>query len=354
MISCITEKGRSHIPYRDSKLTHLLQDSLGGNCLTTIVATVSPSECAVDETLSTLKFATRARNITNIATTNIVQDPQRQIEAKDKEIERLRTLLSKFVDGEGSTNISVLANLQENLNDTQMELEGLRVECLNMREELKAERLQKKQLLGILRSKQDERYEYLADGSLSKKDEMQSDTLQELISKDSIRSHPPAYSASKSSSSKVDKPNMSSQKMMKFQDKVRSDLEQKNRKSSSKKKQKKTKKAEKVIHDHEQDYASISGDESWDRVQQEVENFRASLGIRTSSPDYESQPVIESPKKGWGRSSLFNSTADPVPLTVRLTSFTLFLYASNFIHRNLDNLRGPTLQKKNLGLLLLR
>ena len=81
-IACITEKGRAHIPYRDSKLTHLLQDSLGGNCLTTIVATISPSECAVDETMSTLKFATRASNVKNVATTNIVEDPRRQIEAK--------------------------------------------------------------------------------------------------------------------------------------------------------------------------------------------------------------------------------------------------------------------------------
>lgn len=55
------------VPYRDSKLTHLLSDSLGGNCLTTLIATVSPAEGAFQETLSTLRFADRARAIVNRA-----------------------------------------------------------------------------------------------------------------------------------------------------------------------------------------------------------------------------------------------------------------------------------------------
>ncbi|KAA6429073.1 MAG: Kinesin motor domain containing [Trebouxia sp. A1-2] len=50
VVASLTEEGRSHIPYRDSKLTHLLQDSLGGNCNTTIIATISPSALAFEET----------------------------------------------------------------------------------------------------------------------------------------------------------------------------------------------------------------------------------------------------------------------------------------------------------------
>jgi hypothetical protein len=61
---------RSHIPYRDSKLTRLLEDSLGGNCVTTLVATVSPSGCAFSESLSTLKFATRAKAVNNAPRVN--------------------------------------------------------------------------------------------------------------------------------------------------------------------------------------------------------------------------------------------------------------------------------------------
>ena len=55
----------SHIPYRDSKLTRILQSSLGGNARTGIVCTVTPAAQHVDETLSTLRFANRAKNITN-------------------------------------------------------------------------------------------------------------------------------------------------------------------------------------------------------------------------------------------------------------------------------------------------
>ena len=52
-----------HVAYRDSKLTHLLKDSLGGNCLTTMIANCSPSHDQFDETLNSLKYANRAKNI---------------------------------------------------------------------------------------------------------------------------------------------------------------------------------------------------------------------------------------------------------------------------------------------------
>ena len=55
----------AHVPYRDSKLTRLLQDSLGGNSRTVMVACISPADANLDETLNTLKYANRARNIVN-------------------------------------------------------------------------------------------------------------------------------------------------------------------------------------------------------------------------------------------------------------------------------------------------
>ncbi|XP_048609849.1 kinesin-like protein KIN-5B [Brassica napus] len=55
----------SHIPYRDSELTRLLQDSLGGKTKTCIIATISPSAHSLEETLSTLDYAYRAKNIKN-------------------------------------------------------------------------------------------------------------------------------------------------------------------------------------------------------------------------------------------------------------------------------------------------
>src|SRR6201996_7618956 len=64
VINALVEKS-THIPYRESKLTRLLQESLGGRDKTVIIATISPSSASIDETLSTLDYAYRAKNIKN-------------------------------------------------------------------------------------------------------------------------------------------------------------------------------------------------------------------------------------------------------------------------------------------------
>jgi kinesin family protein 18/19 len=60
---CETAKGnyKAHIPYRDSKLTRMLKDSLGGNCRTVMIANVSPSSTSHEDTSNTLKYADRAK-----------------------------------------------------------------------------------------------------------------------------------------------------------------------------------------------------------------------------------------------------------------------------------------------------
>jgi kinesin family protein 4/21/27 len=67
VISALTDEKKSaaHIPYRDSQLTRILQDSLGGNSRTTMIACVSPAESNYEESLGTIKYASRARNIKN-------------------------------------------------------------------------------------------------------------------------------------------------------------------------------------------------------------------------------------------------------------------------------------------------
>ena len=71
VIAALTDqKQRNHIPYRDSKLTRLLEDSLGGNCKTTMMAMISPAFDSFAESLSSLKFATRAKKIKNEARIN--------------------------------------------------------------------------------------------------------------------------------------------------------------------------------------------------------------------------------------------------------------------------------------------
>ncbi|KAG4198306.1 hypothetical protein ERO13_A05G077400v2 [Gossypium hirsutum] len=93
-----------HVPYRDSKLTFLLQDSLGGNAKTTIIANISPANCCSLETLSTLKFAQRAKFIKNNAVVNEdasgdVVAMRLQIQQLKKEVSRLRA----FVNGKSET-----------------------------------------------------------------------------------------------------------------------------------------------------------------------------------------------------------------------------------------------------------
>ncbi|KAG8098161.1 hypothetical protein GUJ93_ZPchr0013g37896 [Zizania palustris] len=95
----VSNKKSHHVPYRDSKLTFLLQDSLGGNSKTTIIANISPSSCCVAETLSTLKFAQRAKYIRNNAIINEeasgdVLSMRLQIQHLKKEVSRLQGLVN--------------------------------------------------------------------------------------------------------------------------------------------------------------------------------------------------------------------------------------------------------------------
>ncbi|KAG6854726.1 hypothetical protein C0991_002439 [Blastosporella zonata] len=89
----------SHIPYRDSKLTRLLQDSLGGNAHTLMIACVSPAEWNANETVNTLKYANRARNIKNRAVLNEREDGWDDVEWLQGTVTRLRKELKGIKDG---------------------------------------------------------------------------------------------------------------------------------------------------------------------------------------------------------------------------------------------------------------
>ncbi|KAI3450790.1 hypothetical protein Pfo_007455 [Paulownia fortunei] len=101
-----------HVPYRDSKLTFLLQDSLGGNAKTIIIANISPSSCCSLETLSTLKFAQRAKFIKNHAIVN--EDASGDVLALrlenqnlKKEVSRLRSLVNGGVESHDGDVLSL-------------------------------------------------------------------------------------------------------------------------------------------------------------------------------------------------------------------------------------------------------
>ena len=80
---------KQHIPYRDSKLTRLLQDSLGGNAHTLMIACVSPADDNIDETISTLRYADRARKIKNKPIVNL-DDKNELVARLRREIQELR------------------------------------------------------------------------------------------------------------------------------------------------------------------------------------------------------------------------------------------------------------------------
>ncbi|KAG7394300.1 hypothetical protein PHYBOEH_005389 [Phytophthora boehmeriae] len=101
VISALVDGKGKHIPYRDSKLTRLLQDSLGGNTKTLMVAAVSPADYNYDETLSTLRYANRAKNIKNKPIVN--EDPKdAKLREYKEEIERLRKMLESQTQSRGS------------------------------------------------------------------------------------------------------------------------------------------------------------------------------------------------------------------------------------------------------------
>uniref|UniRef100_A0A3B4T4F7 Kinesin-like protein KIF21B n=1 Tax=Seriola dumerili TaxID=41447 RepID=A0A3B4T4F7_SERDU len=130
-----TKKG-GHVPYRDSKLTRLLQDSLGGNSRTVMIACVSPSDRDFMETLNTLKYANRARNIKNKVVVNQDKTSQ-QISALRAEIARLQMELMEYKAGkrvaceDGSEGFSDL--YQENAM-LQRENDTLRLRVKAMQE----------------------------------------------------------------------------------------------------------------------------------------------------------------------------------------------------------------------------
>ncbi|KAM6977383.1 kinesin-like protein KIF3B [Aplochiton taeniatus] len=94
VISALVDGRSTHIPYRDSKLTRLLQDSLGGNARTVMVANIGPASYNVEETLTTLRYSNRAKNIKNKPRVN--EDPKDALLREfQEEIARLKEQLEK-------------------------------------------------------------------------------------------------------------------------------------------------------------------------------------------------------------------------------------------------------------------
>lgn len=140
--------GKPHIPYRDCKLTRILRDSLGGNCCTVMVACVSPADANLDESVNTLRYAERAKAITNSIKQN-VSGRSAATPAESAAMRRENILLRGKIDALGAS----VAALEEELGGreepvdntgnrplpdghTEVELERLREEVVALRKQV--------------------------------------------------------------------------------------------------------------------------------------------------------------------------------------------------------------------------
>uniref|UniRef100_A0A8C2Z3V1 Kinesin family member 6 n=1 Tax=Cyclopterus lumpus TaxID=8103 RepID=A0A8C2Z3V1_CYCLU len=107
VIIALSEKSRSHIPYRNSMLTSVLRDSLGGNCMTTMIATVAVDKRNLDESISTCRFAQRVALIKNEAIQNEELDPALLIARLKREIQSLKEELAMMTGEQRDEQLTV-------------------------------------------------------------------------------------------------------------------------------------------------------------------------------------------------------------------------------------------------------
>uniref|UniRef100_A0A8C8MDT8 Kinesin-like protein n=1 Tax=Oncorhynchus tshawytscha TaxID=74940 RepID=A0A8C8MDT8_ONCTS len=121
VISALVDGKSTHVPYRNSKLTRLLQDSLGGNSKTMMCANIGPADYNYDETISTLRYANRAKNIKNKARIN--EDPKDALLRQfQKEIEDLKKKLQEGKKKKVSPDKMV--EMQAKIEEERKELEA--------------------------------------------------------------------------------------------------------------------------------------------------------------------------------------------------------------------------------------
>ncbi|KAH9519223.1 Kinesin-like protein kif27 [Bulinus truncatus] len=122
-----------HIPYRESKITRLLKDSLGGNAKTLMICCVSPSSSSFDESLNSLKYANRAKNIKNKPIINRdiqsirFEEMQSEIKALREELARQKTTMSIYPEMENQMNSINTQELEEKISRLQAECDNYRM-----------------------------------------------------------------------------------------------------------------------------------------------------------------------------------------------------------------------------------
>ncbi|CAA3023492.1 kinesin KIN-7C, mitochondrial isoform X1 [Olea europaea subsp. europaea] len=134
VISKLTDGKSAHIPYRDSKLTRLLQSSLSGHGRVSLICTVTPASSNTEETHNTLKFAHRSKHVEIKASQNKIIDEKSLIKKYQKEISNLREELQQLKRGM-MENQNVMAPQQEDLVNLKLQLEAGQVKLQSRLEE---------------------------------------------------------------------------------------------------------------------------------------------------------------------------------------------------------------------------
>ncbi|KAJ2903104.1 kinesin motor domain-containing protein [Zalerion maritima] len=162
----------AHIPYRESKLTRLLQDSLGGRTKTCIIATISPARSNLEETISTLDYAFRAKNIRNKPQINQMVNRNKLLTDFTQEIEKLRSELiatrqrnGVYLSNDAYEEMTVesesrrilteeqsakIETLESNLRNKVQELHSLTSSFMGVRKEADSTKAHLDQTLGVL------------------------------------------------------------------------------------------------------------------------------------------------------------------------------------------------------------
>ncbi|KAJ6531244.1 hypothetical protein B0H19DRAFT_966715 [Mycena capillaripes] len=156
----------SHVPYRDSKLTRLLQDSLGGNAHTLMIACVSAAEWNVGETVNTLKYANRARNIKNSAVVNAREEGWEDVEWLQGTVRRLRAELKGMKEGGGAGMVSTTAPEQAPLEGAGKKVLAQMTELQNNYEDLREKFVERTEELTRLRRELGERQRGSTGGAI--------------------------------------------------------------------------------------------------------------------------------------------------------------------------------------------
>ncbi|KAF8085493.1 hypothetical protein N665_0665s0003 [Sinapis alba] len=137
-------KRSGHIPYRDSKLTRILQHSLGGNARTAIICTLSPASTHAEQSRNTLYFANRAKEVTNNAQVNMVVSDKQLVKHLQKEVARLEA--ERRTPGPSTEKDFKIQQMEMEIEELRRQRDDAQIQLEELRQKLQGEQQQNKGL----------------------------------------------------------------------------------------------------------------------------------------------------------------------------------------------------------------